>query len=121
MKRKFSSKGMVSLPRLNASSAAALGQQLLTVAKAEAVALPLPIERPRARLAVALSSLEAELRPTQEADGGVRRVRPPHHPGGDIPQISISSQRSRRQLSTSSQAAFTSMSHVSPPKGTSQR
>ena len=73
MARDTTISNMVRLPRLNALSAAALAEQLLTAAAAETdSALPLLIERQRARLAAAASSLKAQIQPQEEKDSGIR-------------------------------------------------
>ncbi len=73
MARELAIGTMVSLPRLNGSSAFALAEQLLTTADAEkGSGLPIFIERPRVRLKTATMALKNELQPQEEADSGVR-------------------------------------------------
>ena len=70
MARDVSLENLVTLPRLNAYSAMALGEQLLSAAEAEAGegGLPLPIERPRIRLRTAVGGLKVELEPQESAN-----------------------------------------------------
>ena len=64
MSREIAFGTMVSLPRLNGSSAFALAEQLLTTADAEkGSGLPIFIERPRVRLETSTMALKNELQP----------------------------------------------------------
>jgi hypothetical protein len=73
MAREISIGKMVSLPRLNGSSALALAEQLLTMAESrKGEGLPTFIERPRARLETAKSALKEQLKPQEEADSSAK-------------------------------------------------
>ncbi len=69
MNRELTAETMVHLPKLTASSAVALAEQLLTTAAAEkGDGLPVLIERPRVRVEVALLGLRVELTPQETVD-----------------------------------------------------
>jgi hypothetical protein len=78
MARSFTAQSTIQLPRLSAAEASVLVTQILTAASAEAKAakgkeLPPPIERSRARLILALTSLDEVVAPQIAGDTQVKR------------------------------------------------